>query len=394
MSGSGVAGWVVLAALLLLGGLVLQLIHLSAVLAWGEIRTRGLEYYGLPPAGRARFRRVLGRHARILSPILFLLARLSTFRFSRASFRHSGIAFPRSTCSEETVGRALRYSPRPEDVFVVTQMRSGTTWMQHLVYEVVHRGAGDLAASDTALYAVSPWLESEKTVSVHEAPLLGRERPTRLIKTHLPARLCPRASSARYICVVRHPLACFASCRDFLAAAAGPFAPDLHTVERWFCSSDMWWGPWPAHVAGWWRRAEEGDAVLVVTFEEMRRDLAAVVRRVTAHLGLDPLADDEIERVVHKCGLAYMRRHAEAFEMHPPSVLAPRPRPFVSGGVRRRGDVPDVVRERILDWCAGEIEGSGFPTERFYPDLPAPGTPDTRNSPTVSSGSAKSAMNR
>ena len=97
----------------------------------------------------------------LLSPILRLLG-LSKFKFENGSFTHDGVAGPKGTCSAASFARGVGYEPRAEDVFVVTQMKCGTTWMQHLVYEVLCRGQGDLVDTGTALYAVSAWLESSQ----------------------------------------------------------------------------------------------------------------------------------------------------------------------------------------------------------------------------------------
>jgi hypothetical protein len=72
-------------------------------------------------------------------------------------------------------------------------MRSGTTWMQHIVYQVLHRGNGDLVETGRELYAVSPLLEGRRSVPIEQAPLLGAERPSQIIKTHLPAGSAPSA---------------------------------------------------------------------------------------------------------------------------------------------------------------------------------------------------------
>ena len=73
-------------------------------------------------------------------------------------------------------------------------MKCGTTWMQHVVYEVLLRGKGNLVGSGTAMYAVSPWIEAIKSVPVEQAPVVGSERPSRIIKTHLPGRAVPLES--------------------------------------------------------------------------------------------------------------------------------------------------------------------------------------------------------
>jgi hypothetical protein len=371
----GLLGWTAVGAGLLLLAVLAEAIYLSVVLRWEDEKTRGLGYYGLPPAGRERFKRILRRHALLLYPILRLSGRLSVFSFDKVSFRHHGIAGPHGSCTPESFARAGAYQARPEDVFVVTQMKCGTTWMQHVVYEVLHRGNGNLVESGTTLYAVSPWLEAVKSVPIEQAPLLGTERPCRVIKTHLPAALCPWSKEARYIYVARHPVSCFASCVDFIATNVGAMAPPLPVVEKWFCSPElMWWGTWPDHVKGWWDRSQREPNVLFVFFEEMKRDLAGVARRVAEFLGVAPLTEAELAKVVEKCGFAYMQAHQGTFEMNPPHILQVDAELFVRGSADRHQDVPEEVRRRIGAWCVEQMAASGFPLARRYPDVGGAGT--------------------
>ncbi len=139
--------WTLVGLGVLAAFLLLQFVYLGVILSWEDQRTRGLGYYGLRPEERAHFKRVLRRHALFLFPILRLLGRFSSFTFEKASFGHRGIAGPRGTCSEESFARAEDYEVRSDDVFVVTQMKCGTTWMQHVVYEVLNRGRGHLVES-------------------------------------------------------------------------------------------------------------------------------------------------------------------------------------------------------------------------------------------------------
>ncbi|MDH3733710.1 MAG: sulfotransferase domain-containing protein [Gemmatimonadota bacterium] len=361
--------WVALVGGAVVVFLVGQIIALGIVLSSGDEATRGLGYYGRSPAGREAFRAKLRRHSRLLSPILWIFGRFSSFTFEKASFRHSGLTGPRGTCTEESFAAGMAYSPAVEDVFVVTQMKSGTTWMQHLVYEILMRGRGDLVDSGATLYAVSAWLEAVKSVSVADAPLVGEERPTRLIKTHLPASACPISDHAKYIYVARHPVSCFASCADFIRENAGRLAPPLDATERWFCSPDMWWGEWPEHVEGWWTAASDRENVLFVHFEEMKRDLPDVTRRVTEFLGLEARSDPGIDEIVRKCGFDYMKRNAGTFEMHPPHLLSTDARLFAKGTTLRHQDVPQETRERVSRWCVSRLEQADYPLSRFYPDL-------------------------
>lgn len=354
----------------LLGLYIAYGVYLSLVLRWEDEQTVGLAYYGLDPAGRQRFRERLRRHAKFLAPILSLNARLSRMDFSHARIVHKGVSAPTGSCSEASFAKAEAYRPRPEDVFVVTQMKCGTTWMQHVVYEVLHRGKGDLVASGTAMYAVSPWIEGRKSVPLEQAPVLGAERPSRIIKTHLPVSLCPWSAAARYVYVARHPVSCFASCIDFVVTNVGRMAPPLPAFEAWYTSPAlMWWGTWTDHVKGWWERAQREPNVLFVFFEDMKRDLPGVVRQVAAFLGVAPLSADELAAVVHKCGFAYMQEHQDTFEMHPPHILQTDAELFVAGTADRHKDVPEETRQRIAAWVVREMEGSTFPLASVYPGV-------------------------
>jgi hypothetical protein len=364
----GVLGWmgIIIAAAIVF--FIIQFIYLSTVLKWEHEKSVGLAYYGLPPKERAAFKRRLKLHALLLAPVLWLSSKLSRFTFQRASFQHKGIAAPMGSCSPESFARADTYQPRPDDVFVVTQMKCGTTWMQHVVYEVLLRGNGNLVESGTAMYAVSPWIEALKSVPVEQAPVVGTERPSRIVKTHLPAELCPWSPEAKYIYVARHPVSCFASCIDFVNTNAGALAPPLSLFEEWYTRNDMmWWGSWPHHVKGWWDRSRKEKNVLFVYFEDMKRDLPAIILRVASFLGVKPLTEAEVKSIADKCGFAYMQEHQEAFEMHPPHLLATSAELFVRGSADRHQDVPADVRKRVGDWVVKEMEGSSFPMQSVYP---------------------------
>ncbi|MBM4188578.1 MAG: sulfotransferase domain-containing protein [Gemmatimonadetes bacterium] len=358
----------IVAALILL--LVAQSVHLSSVLKWEDHASRGLGYYGLSLADRRRFKAKLRRQALLLTPILRLSGWTSTMDFRKASHRTRGVAGPLGTTSPASFESAAAYQPRAQDVFVVTQMKCGTTWMQHLVYQIAMRGNGDLVETGTALYAIAPWLEGIRSVPVDQAPTVGTQRPTRIIKTHLPAGLCPFGDQARYVYVARHPVSCFASCLDFIETNVGALAPPVAASEAWYTSPElMWWGTWPDHVRGWWDLARQRPNVLFVYFEDMKKDLGAVARQVADFLGVRSLSEPELARVIEKCSFKYMQEHQDMFEMHPPHVLQTNAALFVKGSADRHQDVPVDVRRRIGAWCVDAMRDSDFPLAERYPDL-------------------------
>ena len=287
------------------------------------------------------------------------------------AFEYQGVAGPTKVSTPEVFARARQYAPRAEDVFVVTQMRCGTTWMQLVVYQIVTRGEGDFNNHEGHLYATSPWIDAVNSVSMQDAPLVGSP-PTRIIKSHLPAELCPYSPDAKYIYVARHPVSCFASIVDFNRSMIGPLLPPTDALADWFCSERMYWGSWPRHVSGWWEWAEQYDNVLFVHFEDMKRDFGGVRDRVAAFLGCE-LSAEEQQRIDERCSFRYMQEHEETFEMAPPTMFSVTGGTFLARGTAaRHEDVSPAVRERILSYCRDALHAAPYPAGRHYPDLASP----------------------
>jgi len=352
--------------------LVASALYLVLYLRWEHGETRAARYFTRSAAERLALKRRIRWYSLPARPLVHLLALLGRKRSTMPTFEYAGVCGPPKLSSAEVFERAANYAPRPEDVFVATQMRSGTTWMQQLVFQVVTRGGGELDARGRGhLYAISPWIDVLAGVAIDEAPLVG-EQPVRIIKTHLPAALCPYAAHARYIYVARHPVRCFASIVDFNRALLGPLLPPIANLADWFCSDRMYWSPWPRHVDGWWRWAEQRGNVLFVHYEAMAADFGAVRDTVAAFLGYT-LTPGEKRRIDEKCSFGYMQAHEASFEMASPTMFsvsgAKLMKGGVSGGGPREGSIPAAVQQRIIAYCREALARSPYPIARFYPDL-------------------------
>ena len=343
------------------------IIFVIVAYGWHYVNTRGMAYFGRSAAERARFREQLASVGRVLRPFFRPIGRRSTSPNTFA-FAAGDVHLPSNVANRQSFDRAVDYKPQANDVFVATQMKCGTTWMQQLVYEIHARGRGDLSDDGHGhLAAVSPWLESYNGPSVADAPLVGPAQ-ARVIKTHLPADLCPYDRAAKYIYLTRHPVSCFRSCLDFFRDLAGPFTPPEEALLSWFCSDRMWWGSWPDHVDGFWRWSQSRPNVLFLHFEELKEDLPAVVRRLVDFLECD-LTENELSRVVEKGSFDYMKAHEFQFEMIPPNFFSAGSTFFKSGSAQRHEEATAVQAERIMAFCRDRLAQSPYPLGRFYPDV-------------------------
>ena len=349
----------------------LNVAYLVWYFQWENQQTRGLAYYGRTLAERRALKRRIRLYSLPALPLVRLLSLLARRQTGLPAFEFESVCGPMKASSPEVFAKAKAYGAQAEDVFVATQMRCGTTWMQQVVYQIVTHGQGTFSDGGFPhMYVISPWIDAVNSVSMEAAPLVGSP-PVRIIKTHLPVELCPYASEAKYIYVARHPVSCFASIVDFNRSMIGPFLPAVPALADWFCSDRMYWLPWPRHVEGWWQWSQRRPNVLFVHFEEMIRDFGAVLDRVASFLG-HSLTPEEQKRVAEQCSFRFMKDHEEFFEMAPPTMFSVAGGQFMtSGKEKRHEDVTPALRNRILDYCRASLAAAEYPAARFYPDLAA-----------------------
>ncbi|SFR44732.1 sulfotransferase domain-containing protein [Litoreibacter janthinus] len=91
---------------------------------------------------------------------------------------------------------------RPDDIFVVTPPKCGTTWMQTIV-ALLLSGNPDV---ETELSVRMPWVDIRIREMTEVAARLEAMSHRRSMKSHTPMDGLPQHDQAHYICVFRHPL--------------------------------------------------------------------------------------------------------------------------------------------------------------------------------------------
>ncbi|WP_170373384.1 sulfotransferase domain-containing protein [Ruegeria arenilitoris] len=91
---------------------------------------------------------------------------------------------------------------RPDDVFVVTPPKCGTTWMQTIV-SLLFSGDPEV---ETELSVKMPWVDIRIREMPEVAERLEAMQHRRSMKSHTPMDGLPLDDQAQYICVFRHPL--------------------------------------------------------------------------------------------------------------------------------------------------------------------------------------------
>lgn len=355
--------------LVLIGCLIfMYILYVVIYSIWWAKNFYGLSYYGKTLSERRDIKKKIIQYGKGFNLFCRILGLLLRDNIDKAFPRYKGMSFPAAFCPKKKIIKAKSYRPQSEDIFITTQMRSGTTWTQQVVYEILSRGKGDLSdQGHLSLYAVSPWIESVIAVPFEQAPLIG-EKKNRIIKTHLPSFLCPYSEDAKYIYVARHPVSCCASSYDWGIELGGPLMCSIEKFIDLFCSDLFPFTPWPTHVDGYWQWAQNRRNVLFLHFEEMKQDLPQVIKKMSEFLEFD-MIDDEVSIIAEKASFKYMSENWELFEMSPPAPYSSDQPFFKSGSLKRKSPFSDDQKEKIYHYCKEQIKNSSYPFEKFYPDI-------------------------
>ncbi len=218
----------------------------------------------------------------------------------------------------------LVYEGSPDDLFIVTYPKSGTTWLQMILYQLTTDGAMDFAHIDE----ISPHLE--ETLVPMGRKISDLPGTPRVVKSHLAYRDIPKGPG-KYIYCTRNGLdvavSYFHQSRKWLPQ--NQVAMD--EFFRRFMAGKVPYGSWFEHVAGWLRNEDRLD-VLYVNYEELSADLEAGVRRIADFCGIaiDPAA---MPRILERCSFAFMREHDAQFAID--RRMLPKPGPTRPAFIRQ-----------------------------------------------------------
>lgn len=211
---------------------------------------------------------------------------------------------------------------RDDDVIIATYGKSGTTWMQQIVGQLIFDGDPEVNVAE-----LSPWMDLRVPPKEVKLPAIEAQTHRRFLKTHLPVDALVFDQRAKYLYVARDGrdviwsmhnhhananAAWFAALNDTpgrVGPPVPPADPDLHRYFRTWLDQDgaPFWPFWE-NVRSWWAIKSQPN-VMLVHFEDLKRDLAGEMRRIADFLDirLDPA---HFPRMVEHCSFAWMKANA------------------------------------------------------------------------------------
>jgi len=211
---------------------------------------------------------------------------------------------------------------RSDDIIIATYAKSGTTWMQQIVAQLLFDGAPDLEVA-----AMSPWMDLRVPPKAEKLAQVEAQTHRRFLKTHLPVDALRFSEKAKYIYIGRdgrdvvwslynHHVNANQIWYDALNETPGRVGPP---IERPPTDIRQYWHDWLAgdgypfwpfweNVRSWWAIRDLPN-VHLVHFADLKRDLPGEIRRIAAFLDI-PITEGKWAAILEHCSFEWMKRHA------------------------------------------------------------------------------------
>ncbi len=213
---------------------------------------------------------------------------------------------------------------RDDDIIISTYAKSGTTWMQQIISQLIFNGQEGLPVAE-----MSPWLDLRVPPAHVKLAGLEAQQHRRFIKTHLPVDALVFSPKAKYIYIGRdgrdvlwslynHHVNANEKWYDALNNTPGLVGPpiekpvdDIKQYYHDWLDKDGYpfWSIWE-NVKSWWAIRDLPN-VKLVHFSDLKKDMPGEIREIADFLDI-PIDEAKWPEILEHCSFAYMKKNATA----------------------------------------------------------------------------------
>lgn len=211
---------------------------------------------------------------------------------------------------------------RDDDIIIATYAKSGTTWMQQIVAQMLFNGDPDLAVAE-----ISPWLDLRVPPKEVKLPMVDAQTNRRIMKTHLPLDALIYSPKAKYIYIGRdgrdilwsvhnHHInanqAWYEALNDTPGRVGPPIDQPTADIRRywrdWFDGDGHpFWSFWE-NLRTWWQIRTLPN-ILFVHFNNLKRNMPGEMRRIAKFLDI-PIDESRWADILEYCSFDWMKKNA------------------------------------------------------------------------------------
>ncbi len=212
---------------------------------------------------------------------------------------------------------------RDDDIIISTYAKSGTTWVQQILAQLIFNGATDINVAE-----MSPWVDFRLPPKEVKFPAIEAQTHRRFLKTHLPVDALVYSPKAKYIYVARdgrdvlwsyynhhskHNDLFYKEINAVGSPGIEPAKPPQHEIHKYF---QVWlendgypiWRYWH-NIRTWWEIRHLPNMMLL-HFAALKADMPDEIRRIAEFIDV-PIDESNWDAILEHCSFDYMRAHAE-----------------------------------------------------------------------------------
>ena len=211
---------------------------------------------------------------------------------------------------------------RDDDIVIATYAKSGTTWLQQIVSQLIFNGQEDIEVAE-----MSPWLDLRIPPKEIKLPEVEKQDHRRFLKTHLPVDALVFSPKAKYIYIGRDGRDVVwsmynhhANANEFwyqaLNDTPGRVGPPIEKptediiqyFHEWLDGDGYPFWPFWENIRTWWQIRNLPN-VHLIHFGKMKDDMPGEIKKVADFLEIeiDPAKWDAI---LEHCSFDYMKKHS------------------------------------------------------------------------------------
>ncbi|XP_053565239.1 sulfotransferase 6B1 [Bombina bombina] len=219
-------------------------------------------------------------------------------------FTYNGVLYPTATCNIDTFQALESFEARYDDIMLAAYPKCGSNWTMRLLSDMIK-----VAYSRNALANI-PILEFAAPDKFEK---LKQEYSPRLLSTHLHYDAIPKTifeKGVKIVVVIRNPKDTAVSFFHFYNNS--PLYPSYNSWDTFFqdfVSGKVAWGSYFDQMVAWNKHIDD-DSVYIVTYEEMKQDLKAAVKKMAGFFGIS-LNEEQVQQIADDGTFKFMKEKAK-----------------------------------------------------------------------------------
>ena len=225
-----------------------------------------------------------------------------------------GIVYPQFVTEEKVNTMLTRFKTRNDDIFLVSYIKSGTTWLQQILLLLNHDGdQPNLTMKEAFLWPEFCLPTCPDPAREHSYEYFESLPSPRILIFHGWPHLTPAGlPHTKYIFLMRNPKDVAVSMYHHLRGKKGiSYQGNWQDFFELYLSGQVHYGSWFDFHLHWEKFLSSRQQVLYLTYEELHKNIKKYLRKLAVFLGIK-VSEKIIDKVAIGSKLDEMRKNDQA----------------------------------------------------------------------------------